>query len=69
MFMGMHDFDFCPNLIKFIYILSSLPKFYPIYPNLPNFTQICPNFTQNGLNFIQIYLKYLIGDAAASKNK
>jgi len=28
MFLGIQDFDFCPNLIKFS-------------PNLPNFTQIC----------------------------
>jgi len=35
MFLGMQDFDFCPNLIKF----------YPFYPNLTriglNLAQIC----------------------------
>jgi len=47
MILGMQDFDFCPNRIKF----------YQIYPN---FTQFLPNLTQFiqiGLNFAQIYLK------------
>jgi len=30
MFLGMQDFDFCPNLIKFYQI-------YSIFPNLPKF--------------------------------
>jgi len=44
MFLGIQDFDFCPNLIKF----------FPIYPNLP---KSYPNFTQIGLNFAQICQK------------
>jgi len=39
MFLGMQDFDFCSNLIKFYQIY---PKFYPIYPNLPKFAHILP---------------------------
>jgi len=42
MFLGMRDFDFCLNQIKF----------YPVYLN---FTQICPNFTQIYQNFTQIF--------------
>jgi len=34
MFLGMQDFDFCPNVIKF----------YPIDPNLIKF---CPNLPKN----------------------
>jgi len=38
MFLGMQDFDFCPNLITF----------YPIYPNflsnLSKFAQVLPKF-------------------------
>jgi len=41
MFLGMQDFDFCPNWIKFS--LTKLPKTYPIYQN---FTQIGLNLTK-----------------------
>jgi len=47
MFLGMQDFDFCPNLIKFsnfTQILSSFTKFYTIYPNLIKFL---PKFYSN----------------------
>jgi len=61
MFLGMKDFDFYPNRIKFtqifpkIYsnfaqILSSLSKFTKILPNLPklypNLSKFYPNLTK-----------------------
>jgi len=55
MFLRMQNFDFCPNLIKF----------YQIYPNLTQFIQIYPNFAQIGVNFAQICLKKMLGDAPA----
>jgi len=41
MFLGMQDFDFCPNLIEFY---LNFTKFYPIYPFIlyPKFAQILP---------------------------
>jgi len=42
------------------------PNFTKIYSNLTQFIQICPDFIQNGINFIQICLKTLLVDAAAS---
>jgi len=72
MFLGMQDFDFCPNLIKFYpnftyftQILPNLPKFYP---NLPKFYPNCPNFAQIGLNFAQILLKHLLEDSCIPRS-
>jgi len=39
MFLGMQDYDFCSNLIKFYPNFTKLTKFYPIYSNLPK--EIC----------------------------
>jgi len=47
MFLGMQDFDFCLNLIKF----------FQIYPNFIQIIQICPNFTQILPKFAQILLE------------
>jgi len=47
MFLGMQDFDFCPNLIKFY---PNFTKFTQILPNLPKFAQILPKFCKIGLN-------------------
>jgi len=44
MFLGMRDFNFCPNLIKF----------YPIYPN---FIHISPKLAQIYAEFYQILPK------------
>jgi len=45
--LGIQDFDFCPNLIKFYPNFTKFTqiilKFYQNYPNL-NLTQILPNF-------------------------
>jgi len=64
MLLGIQDFDFCPNLIKFYtnftQFIQIVPKFFP---NFPKFTQILPKFCQK---FAQIYLKNLLGDADAS---
>jgi len=60
MLLGMQDFDFCPNRIKFYQILPNLSRFAQI---LSKFAQIFP---QIALNFAQICLKNLLEDAAAS---
>jgi len=43
MILGMQDFDFCPNLVKFY---PNFTEFIQILPNLSKFTQILPKFTQ-----------------------
>jgi len=53
MFLGMQDFEFCPNLINFAKFSQILPKFALILPkflpNLLKFAQIAqmlPKFAQ-----------------------
>jgi len=42
-FLGVQDFDICPNLIKFYQIYPKFTQVLPIYPNLPKF---CPNLAK-----------------------
>jgi len=51
MFLGMKDFDFCSNRIKFYIILPNLLKIYPnllkFYINLPKFYTNLSKFYPN----------------------
>jgi len=51
MFLGMQDFDFCPNFTKFTQIL----------PNLSKFNQIFPKFNQNSHNSFSNLSKKFVG--------
>jgi len=51
MFLGMQDFDFCPDLIKFYKIFYQiLPNLIQVLPNFTQFIKILSKFAQIGLN-------------------
>jgi len=52
MFLGMHDFHFCPKLIKFY------QNFTKITQILLNLFKCCPNFTHILPKLALIFLKY-----------